>query len=383
MVSAVSCEHGGVLYVDHAATTPVRPEAAEAMAPFASEVFGNPSGIHRVARRAKNALEEARERVASIFDCQPMEVVFTGGGTEADNLAVKGAALAAGRRDGVVTVATEHEAVLEAARFLEGIGCPVEIVGVDSEGRVDPAAVADATTNETAMVSVMWANNETGVIQPVAEVAAAARAVNPSVVVHTDAVQAVVSEYVAFDQVDLLSIAAHKLGGPKGVGALLVREGIELQPVLHGGGQELGRRSGTHNVAGAVGFAAALEAAVGDRDRYRADVFAARDRFETIVLDKLAGTRLNAPTESRLVQHSHLRIPGIRNETVLIRLDQMGVAASAGSACQSGASSPSHVLSAMGMSHEEGRECLRFSFGWTSRPADGEELARRLIEAVG
>ena len=371
-----------MLYVDHAATTPMRPEVAEAMRPYEGDMFGNPSGVHGIARRAKDALEEARERVAQLLGCEPLEVVFTGGGTESDNLAVKGAALASGRRGGVVTVATEHEAVLQSAEFLSRLGCPVTIVDVDENGLVAPEAVAAAVTDETAVVSVMWANNETGVIQPVSEVAAAVRRVSGSVVVHTDAVQAAVSEDVTADGLDLLTIAGHKLGGPKGVGALIVRSGIPLEPVMHGGGQELGRRSGTHNVAGAVGLATALESAVADRDRFRRDVGEARRRFEERLTSKLADVVINAPEDRRLVQHSHVHIPGIRNETVLIRLDRAGVAASAGSACQSGASSPSHVLTAMGMTPEQARECLRFSFGWTTRPEDGDELADAVVAAV-
>lgn len=371
-----------MLYVDHAATTPMRPEVAEAMRPYEGDMFGNPSGVHGIARRAKDALEEARERVAQLLGCEPLEVVFTGGGTESDNLAVKGAALASGRRGGVVTVATEHEAVLQSAEFLSRLGCPVTIVDVDENGLVAPEAVAAAVTDETAVVSVMWANNETGVIQPVSEVAAAVRRISGSVVVHTDAVQAAVSEDVTADGLDLLTIAGHKLGGPKGVGALIVRSGVPLEPVIHGGGQELGRRSGTHNVAGAVGLATALESAVADRDRFRRDVGEARRRFEERLTSKLADVVINAPEDRRLVQHSHVRIPGIRNETVLIRLDRAGVAASAGSACQSGASSPSHVLTAMGMTPEQARECLRFSFGWTTRPEDGDELADAVVAAV-
>lgn len=353
------------------------------MAPFLGPAFGNPSGIHAVSRAAKDALEEARERVAAILGCRPLEVVFTGGGTEADNLAVTGAALAGGRIGGVVTVATEHEAVLESARFVARLGGPVSVVGVDTEGRVDPAEVAGAVTGDTVVVSVMWANNETGVIQPLTEIVRAVRAASPSVLVHTDAVQAAVSLDVELGELDLLTVAGHKLGGPKGVGVLVVREGTPLEPVLHGGGQELGRRSGTHNVAGAVGMAVALELAAADRERFREEVGAIRDEFESSMRAKIPGVRINAPEGRRLVQHSHVRIPGIRNETVLIRLDRVGIAAAAGSACQSGATTPSHVLAAMGLTSEEARECLRFSFGWNSGPDDGHVLAGELVRALG
>ncbi len=374
-----------MLYLDHAATTPMRPGVLEAMAPYATEAFGNPSGTHGVSRLAKNALEEARERAAALLGARPLEIVFTGGGTEADNLAVQGAALAGGRRGGVVTTAVEHEAVLETASFLQTLGCPVTVVGVDRSGLVDPEAMAAAVTPQTAVVSVMAANNETGVVEPVRKVAEAVKARHADVTVHSDAVQVFVSAEVDVDAlgVDLLSLAAHKLGGPKGVGLLYVRDGIALEPVLHGGGQELGRRSGTHDVMGAVGMATAMELAAADRDRFRAEVGEARRRFETELRHAIPDLEVNAPADARLVQHSHLRFPGVHNETLLIRLDGAGVAAAAGSACQSGAAGVSHVLTAMGFTPEEARESLRFSFGWTTSPDDGSRAAALVAEAVG
>ncbi len=368
-----------MLYLDHAATTPMRPGVWEAMAPYATEVFGNPSGTHGVSRRAKNALEEARERVAAHLGCAPAEVVFCGGGTEADNLAITGPALAAGG-GGVVTVATEHEAVLESAEFLRRLGHPVTVVGVDRYGRVDPDEVAAAVGPDTAVVSVMAANNETGTCQPVADVAAAVKAVNPDTVVHADAVQAFMTDLdVDALGVDLATLAAHKFGGPKGVGVLYVRRGVSLEPVLHGGGQEMGRRSGTVNVAGAVGMAAAMDAAAADRARFAADVAEARRRFEEALVGKAERT---VPADLTLVQHSHLRFPGVRNETLLVRLDRRGLAAAAGSACQSGAATPSHVLLAMGYGPDEARECVRFTFGWTTRPDDGSRAAEIVLDAL-
>ncbi|HSM01401.1 MAG TPA: cysteine desulfurase family protein [Acidimicrobiia bacterium] len=374
-----------MLYLDHAATTPVRPEAREAMAPFLDAEFGNASGIHGVSRRAKNALEDARERVAAILGVgHPLDVVFTGGGTESDNLGVAGPALASGARGGVVTTAIEHEAVLETARFLERLGCPVAVVGVGSDGRVDPGEMAVACGPGTRVVSVMAANNETGVIQPVPEIADAVREAAPDAVVHTDAVQAFVSREVSLDSlgVDLITVASHKVGGPKGVGALAMRSGIDLEPVIHGGGQELGRRSGTHDVAGIVGMAAALEAAVKDRDRLIHDVGEARNRFETRLLSDIRGAALTAPGVDRLVQHSHFRIDGVDADTLLIRLDRGGVAASAGSACQSGAMEVSHVLAAMGVDEAAARSSIRFSFGWTTRSEDGDAAADAVMAAV-
>jgi len=352
-----------MLYLDHAASTPLRPEARAAMVPFVGERFGNPSGVHATAQQAKNAIEAAREQIAaSIGAASPLEIVFTGGGTESDNLAVVGAALPT--RGGIVATAVEHAAVLESARFAERLGMAVSILSVDRLGRVTPAAVAAHVDSGTAIVSVMMANNETGVLQPVAEITQAVRAVSDRVLVHTDAVQAFASLPVeVYDGgPDLISVSAHKIGGPQGVGFLFVRDGIDLEPVIHGGGQELGRRSGTHNVAAIVGLGAAVEATVADRDSYRSNVAAARDRFEQdlrlrIDIENTAGTA------ERLVSHSHLRFPGIAAETLLVRLDLAGLAAAAGAACHSGAIQSSHVLTAMGIDPVAASESIRFSFG--------------------
>jgi cysteine desulfurase len=376
--------HEPMLYLDHAATTPMRPEVWEAMSPHAGEVYGNASGSHGAARLAKNALEEARERAAALLGAQPLEIVFTGGGTEADNLAVQGAALSGGRRGMVVTTAIEHEAVLETAGFLEALGCPVHVAGVDGMGVVDVDDLASAVGDDTAVVSVMSANNETGVLQPIRRISEAIKSINPAADMHTDAVQSFISEELNVDAfgVDLLSLAAHKFGGPKGVGLLYVRSGVGLEPVLHGGGQELGRRSGTHNVMGAVGMVQAMELTAADRERFRRDVGTARSGFEEALLRAVPDLEINAPPDGRLVQHSHLRIPGVRNETLLVRLDQRDLAVSAGSSCQSGAADISHVLAAMGFDDERARQCLRFSFGWTTAPEDGAAAAATVIEAL-
>jgi cysteine desulfurase len=310
--------------------------------------------------------------------------VFIGGGTEADNLAIAGRALSGNGRGGVVTTAVEHEAVLATARFLERLGCPLSVVGVDGNARVSPEDVAGAVRSDTAVVSVMAANNELGTLQPVREVVDAVRAAGSEVAIHTDAVQAFVSEDVTVSSTgaDMISLAAHKFGGPKGVGLLYVRDGVALEAVVHGGGQELGRRSGTHNVAGIVGMVAAMDEAVGDRVDFRRRIGEARDRFEAGLRTAVPDIEVNGSLRHRLVQHSHVRIPGVLAETLLIRLDQAGIAAAAGSACHSGAVEVSHVLAAIGMDETVAGECVRFTFGWVNDAADGEKAALAVADVV-
>ncbi|MGH8915988.1 MAG: cysteine desulfurase family protein [Acidimicrobiia bacterium] len=370
-----------MIYLDHAATSPMRPGVWDAMAPYADDVFGNSSGVHDVSRRAKNALEEARERIASILGAGPKEIVFTSGGTESDNLAIKGAALSGHPRRGVVTVATEHEAVLETTDFLRRLGFPTAVVGVDRHGAADLEGLVDAVDANTAVVSVMCVNNETGVIQDLPLIASTVREQQPEVLMHSDAVQAFSSEDLDVDAlgVNLLTITGHKFGGPKGTGILYVREGTPLEPILHGGGQELGRRSGTHDVAGAVGLAAAMEAAAGDKPRFRDDVGQIRDDFEKRLGAGVPDLVVNTPEAKRSSHHLNVRFPGVRNEALLMRLDRAGVAASAGSACQSGAARVSHVLEAMGLGAEQARECVRFSFGWNSTLDEAIEAADIVI----
>ena len=371
-----------MIYLDHAATTPMRPEAIDAMEPWLHGRFGNPSGVHAVSRGAKDAIEEARERIAAaIGAAHPLEIVFTGGGTDADNLAVTGAAIE--RSGGVVTTAIEHDAVLQSARFVERLGHQIRVVGVDDDGRVDPEAIVGAVTGDTAVVSVMTANNETGVVQPVRQIADALAARAASILFHTDAVQAFASLPVTVEDTgaDMISISAHKIGGPQGVGCLYVRQGVKLEPVIHGGGQELGRRSGTHNVAGIVGFAAAVGAAAGDRGRYRSVVGGARDRFEAELATRVKMDVTGAASD-RLVSHAHVRFPGVRSETLLIRLDEAGISAAAGAACHSGAQLASHVMEAMGIPADEAAEYVRFSFGWIDVAATAGEAAANVADIV-
>lgn len=373
-----------MIYLDHAATTPMRPQVWEAMEPYGSRSFGNPSGVHGVSRTAKNALEDAREQIAALLGASPLEIVFTSGGTESDNLAIKGAVLSSTGRSGLVTSAIEHEAVLETADFLKRLDMPVTIVSVDSEARVDPAAVGSAVNEDTAVVSVMLANNETGAVQDVAAISAAVKEVNGATLVHTDAVQAFGCERVDVETlgVDLLTISAHKFGGPKGAGILYVREGTALEPVLHGGGQELGRRSGTHDVASAVGLAKAATLAKEDRPRFESEIRSIRDHLERRLTTTFDDSVVNTPRVGRTSHHLNVRFPGVRNETLLMLLDQHGVAASAGSACQSGAASVSHVLEAMGLTPDEARESVRFTFGWTSTMNEADEAADVVTDII-
>lgn len=364
-----------MLYLDHAATTPLRPEATEAMAPYAAGVFGNTSGSHFISRRVKNALEEAREKAARLIGAQPEEIVFTGGGTEADNLALVGTALQS--RGRIVTVATEHEAILETARWLEPLDCPVAVVDVDSRGRVDPEKVVAAVDEGgAAVVSVMTVNNETGTIQPIEKIRNLLG--DRGTAFHTDAIQAFASMDVDVGSVDLLSLAAHKFGGPQGVGLLYVRKGMPFWPLISGGGQEMGRRSGTHNVAGIVGMVAAMEAAVADREHFRRVTEDARERFEAGLGEQ--GMR-TVPALLTTPHHCHLAFE-VDNEAMLVHLDRLGLAASAGSACQSGAAAVSHVLTAMGISEEQARRSLRFSFGWTTQPEHGDQAAEIVLQAI-
>lgn len=361
----------------------MRPEAWEAMEAV-RDMFGNPSGVHGVSRAAKNALEDARERAAAMVGAAPLEVVFTSGGTEADNLAVIGPVVADGNHAGAVVSAVEHKAVLEAVHHLEQQHHPVRVVGVDHHGVVDPQDVAAAVDADTALVSVMLANNETGARQPLADIGAAVKRANPRSLVHTDAVQAFVSERIDVEElgVDLLSLAAHKFGGPKGVGLLYVRDGVRLAPVLHGGSQELGRRAGTQNPMGVVGMVAAMEATVSSLGSFRARIGAARAAFESELTEAIPGLRVNGPPD-RLVQHSHLAFPGMSSETLLIRFDRAGLAAAAGSACQSGAVEVSHVLAAMGFDEAAAAESIRFSFGWTSTVEDAHMAAKIVADVYG
>ncbi|WP_282570126.1 cysteine desulfurase NifS [Methanoculleus sp. 7T] len=351
-------------YMDHAATTPTRPEAVEAMLPYFSERFGNPSSLYALAREAKEAVEEARGQVAAAIGARPEEVYFTSGGTEADNWAVKGVAAALrGKGDHIITSAIEHHAVLHPCRALERKGYRVTYLPVDEFGRVDPGTVEDAVTDRTILISVMAANNEIGTIQPVAAIGKVAH--DHGILFHTDAVQAIGAFPVDVDGMgaDLLALSAHKFGGPKGTGALYVRKGTRLETFMDGGAQERGRRAGTENVPGIVGLGRAIELAVAEMPRNSARIAAMRDRLIRGILDAVPDTRLNGHPTERLPNNVNVAFRYVEGESILLMLDALGVSASTGSACTSASLEPSHVLTACGLPPEHAHGSLRLTLG--------------------
>lgn len=373
-----------MLYLDHAATTPVRPEVREAMLPYLTDRFGNPSSHHTVGEAAASALAEARERVAAVLGFRAADIVFTSGGTEADNLAVKGLAIGAALRRGapvhVVTTPIEHEAVLASCDYLERVhGFAVTRLPVDATGSVDPAALAGALRPDTAVVSIGYANNEIGTVQDVAalaEVTAAAR-----VPLHLDAVQAAGWLPLAGTGASALSIAGHKLGAPQGIGALAVRSRLPLEPVLHGGGQERGRRSGTENLAGAVGLAVALDLAESERTAEAARVGERVRAFTARVLALVPTARLTGHPVRRLPGTASFTFAGTSGEAVLLELERRGVVTSSGSACAAGDDEPSHVLLACGVDPAVAQTAVRFTFGH-GETADLTPVADAVAAAV-
>lgn len=377
-----------VTYLDHAATTPMLPEAIDAMTAELGRV-GNPSSLHAVGRRARRVVEESREIIADAFGARPSEVVFTGGGTEADNLAVKGlywARRAADpRRTRVLASAIEHHAVLDAVGWLaDHEGAKADLIPVDPEGRVRPETLAEmiGDGDDVAVVSVMWANNEVGTVQPVAELAAVARA--RGVPFHTDAVQAAAQLEMGLTAggADALTITGHKLGGPFGVGALLLAKGFDPVPVLHGGGQERDVRSGTLDTPAIVGFATAVQIAVGRRADEAARLAGLRDELVAKVRAAVPDAVLNGAAADRLPGNAHFSFPGCEGDALLMLLDARGIECSTGSACSAGVAQPSHVLLAMGADTARARGSLRFSLGHTSTQADVDALAAAIGPAV-
>lgn len=352
------------IYLDHAATTPVKPEVLEAMLPWFTENFGNPSTVYSIGRTSKKAIEEARETVARIIGAEPREIFFTGSGTEADNWAIKGAAYANMKKGKhIITTSIEHHAVLHTCQYLESEGFEVTYLPVDEYGLVSPEQVEAAIRPDTILISVMFANNEIGTIQPIAEIGKIAR--EKGICFHTDAVQAMGSIRVNVSDlnVDMLSMSAHKFYGPKGVGALYIRKGVKLTSFMHGGAQERGRRASTENVPGIVGLAKALELADKNMDEHNKKLIALRDRTIAEIEEKIPYVRLNGHREKRLPGNVNFSFEFIEGESLLLMLDLKGIAASSGSACTSGSLDPSHVLLAIGLTHERAHGSLRLTFG--------------------
>ncbi len=373
------------IYLDYAATTPLDARVVAAMLPYLTDNYGNPSSLHATGRRARRAIEDAREQIAQLLACQPTEILFTSGGTESDNSAVFGIARAqraAGRGGHVVTSQIEHHAVLHACEQLEQEGFRVTYVPVDGDGLVDPAAVAAALRDDTALVSIMAVNNEIGVIQPVREIAAICR--ERGVPMHTDAVQAAghLPVRLAGWGVDALSLTAHKCYGPKGVGLLVLRHGVPFQPLFAGGGQEREQRPGTENVAAVVGLAEALRLAEAERSDRAAHALELRQRLERGIEERLPWSERNGHPTRRVAGIANVSFPGASNEMLLLRLDLAGVDVSNGAACTSGTVEPSHVLRALGKPTALAASALRFSIGKDTTHADIDDALDILAGAV-
>ena len=366
-------------YLDAAATTPVRRQVLESMWPYLTTTYGNPASHHEVGEAAARGLDAARRAVAEVLGARPAEITFTSGGTEGANTAIKGIALAAPRGRHVIVSAIEHPAVLESARWLGKLGFEITELGVDSAGLVSPEELAKAVRPDTTLVSIQYANNEIGTIQPIAELTEVSRA--HGVPFHTDAVQAAGWLELNVDRlgVQALSISGHKLGAPKGVGVLYVRRRAPIEPLIHGGGQQRGLRSGTEDVAGAVGLATALRLA---RSADPAELTATRDRFIARVEGEVHDARLTGHRTQRLPGHASFVLPGISGESVLLDLERHGVVCSSGSACAAGSNEPSHVLTALGIPADLAQTALRFSFEADTTDADLNHAADELKSAV-
>ena len=371
------------VYADHAATTALSDAALRAMTPYFQRQYGNPSSLYAFAQNAKADLERARAEVAECLNAKPEEIFFTSGGTEADNWALRGVLEARARKGKhVISSAIEHHAILHTLQYLEKQGaCEVTWIPVDGEGRVDPAAVRAAIRPDTVLISVMAANNEIGTIEPVAEIGAIAR--QAGVLFHTDAVQAVghIPVDVEAWNCDLLSLSAHKFHGPRGVGALYVRKPLRLPPLIHGGGQEKGRRSGTENLPGIVGMAAALREAVAQMDGENARLSALRDRLIDGLL-AIPKSRLTGPRENRLPGAASFVFECIEGESILLRLDAAGICSSSGSACSSASLDPSHVLLAIGLPHEIAHGSVRLTLGRENTEEDVDYMLREIPRVV-
>jgi len=371
------------IYMDNNATTAVRPEVMDAMLPFYREHFGNPSSVHWAGRETGVALESAREKVANLINCSPAEIIFTSCGSEGDNLAIKGVAEAMRERGNhIITTAVEHPAVLSACKYLEKHGYEVTYLPVDGHGMLDVAALEAAITEKTILISAMWANNETGTLFPVEKIGAVAR--KHKIPFHTDAVQAIgrVPVDVEAARVDLLAISGHKIGAPKGVGALYVRKGIRLTPLIHGGHQERNRRAGTHNLPGIVALGVACELAGRDLQGTSQRLRTLRDRLELGLLAAIPESQVNGHPTERLPNTLNISFNYIEGEAVLLFLDMQGIAASSGSACMSDSFGQSHVIDAMGVDPMMANSAIRFGLGYDNTDEDVDRVLEILPAIV-
>ncbi|RCX16850.1 cysteine desulfurase [Anaerobacterium chartisolvens] len=372
------------IYFDHASTTPVKPEVLEAMLPYFTHKFGNASSIYSIGRESKKAIEEARDKVAAAIGAQPREIFFTGSGSESDNWAIKGVAYSnKSKGNHIITTAIEHHAVLHTCQYLESDGFEVTYLPVDENGLITAEQVRAAIKPTTILITVMFANNEIGTIQPIAEIGSIAR--EKGIYFHTDAVQAIGNIDIKVNDmnIDLLSLSAHKFYGPKGVGALYVRKGVKLASYLHGGAQERGRRASTENIAGIVGMGKAIELASANIEAYNKKLVDLRDRTIDEITKKVPFIKLNGDRNKRLPGNVNFSFQYIEGESLLLMLDLKGIAASSGSACTSGSLDPSHVLLAIGLPHEIAHGSLRITFGEQNTHQDVDYLMEVLPMIVG
>ncbi len=371
------------IYLDYAATTPTDPEVVKAMSPYFTDIFGNPSSLYAFGQEAKSVIEEARDIIASFIGTKPEEIVFTSGGTESNNFALKGIAYAnKNKGEHIITSSIEHHAITEPCKFLEKQGFKVTYLKVDKYGLVDPDDVKKAITDKTILISIMHANNEIGVIQPIQEIGKIAR--EKGIYFHTDAVQTFGHLPISVDElnVDLLSASAHKLYGPKGVGVLYIRKGTRISTFMHGGDQESGRRASTHNVSGIVGFGKAVELAREKMDEERNKLIPLRDKLIRGILGNIDHTRLNGHPTKRLPNNVNVSVEYIEGESMILNLDMQGIACSTGSACTSSSLEPSHVLLAIGLSHEIAHGSLRFTLGRYTKEEDIDYVLKTLPAVV-
>jgi cysteine desulfurase len=377
-----------LIYLDYNATTPMDPRALESMIPYMREYYGNPSSIHSYGSKAKAALDESRERVSELISAKPKEIVFTSGGSESNNSAIIGAAIALKEKGNhLITTEIEHASILETFRFLGNHGFKVTLLGVDHHGLIDLDELGESITDETILVSVMFANNETGVVMPINEIAAIVK--EKGIIFHTDAIQALGKMNINLNDisVDMLSVSSHKIYGPKGVGAIYIKNKLRIDPFIHGGGQERGMRSGTENVPAIVGFGKACEIVKEELKSQKSEVRikGMRDRLHNGITDKIDCLKLNGHPEKRLPNTLNLSFEDVEGESLVINLDLEGIAVSTGSACSEGNVDPSHVLLAMGLSKQQASSSIRFSFGRFNEEKDVDrvlEVLPRIVERI-